>query len=141
MSDKKVFVTRILRQEGIDLLKKHFPNLEMWTEDCDCPYDIILQKASECDALLTQLRDKIDSKILSNHPNLKIIGQVAVGYDNIDLKSATENHIVVSHTPGVLTEACADHAWALMLAAARQIPQSRDYVLQGKWGVPNSMLF
>ncbi|KAK8852472.1 hypothetical protein M9Y10_017448 [Tritrichomonas musculus] len=141
MSDKKVYVTRIMREEGINLLKEHFPNLEIWLEDRACPREIILQKAAECDALLTQMGDKIDAEVLANHPNLKVVSQIAVGLDNIDLKTATENHIVVSHTPGVLTEACADHAWALMLSAARLIVPSYKYVIEGKWTQQDPMAF
>ena len=129
-----------MREEGINLLKSHFPNVEIWLEDRACPRELILQKAAECDALLTQMGDKIDAEIFKNK-NLKVVSQIAVGLDNIDLKAATENGTVVSHTPGVLTEACADHAWALMLAAARQLIQSYKYVVDGKWTQQDPMAF
>ena len=99
-----------------------------------------MEKASECDAILTQCFDKIDSDIL-NHPNLKIISQAAVGLDNIDLGFATSHKIVVAHTPGVLTESCADFAWCLLLSACRQLVASVRYVSSGEWVQNDPSLF
>lgn len=135
-----MFCTRIMREEGINLLKGAIKNVEIWPENCPCPRDVLLQKAAECDALLTQMGDKINEEVI-NHPNLKVISQIAVGVDNIDLASATAHKIPVSHTPGVLTEACADHAWALMLCAARQLVQSNRYVVGGQWTQQDPMAF
>ena len=138
--DFKVFCTRIMREEGINLLKQHIKNVEVWPENRPCPRDVLLAKAGEVDALLTQMGDKIDAEVI-NHPNLKVISQIAVGTDNIDLKAAAARKLPVSHTPGVLTEACADHAWALMLCAARQLVQSNRYVVGGEWTQQDPMAF
>lgn len=129
-----------MRQEGIDLLKQHFQDVEIWPENRACPRELLLQKAAEVDAILSQMGDKIDEEVLC-HENLKIVSQIAVGLDNIDLQAATKHKIVISHTPGVLTEACADHAWAMMLAAARLIVQSNRYVVNGEWVTQDPMAF
>ena len=134
-----VFVTRKIRNEGIDLLKKAFKHVEVWEGDCACPRDLLLKKASTCFGLLTQLNDNIDEKVLKNK-NLKIVSQNAVGYDNIDVASATKHGVLIANTPGVLTDACADQAWALMLAAARHLTESERYTRAGCWKGSNPLL-
>ena len=136
----KIFVTRMIPMNGIDILKEHFQNVEIWQENRTCPHDLLLQKASECDALLTIGFDKVDEEVI-NHPNLKVISQISVGVDNIDLQSATNHHIPVSHTPYVLSDSCADFAWCLMLATARQLIQSCRYVTDGRWLTNDPKLF
>lgn len=126
----KVFVTRKMLE--LDKIREMFPNCEVWEGDCPCPNEVLVEKAKYCEALITQLSDKIDESILSN-PQLKVVAQVAVGVDNIDLAAATKHQVVVSHTPGILTEACADHAWALMMAAARNLIPSNKSIYEGKW--------
>ncbi|KAH0793594.1 D-glycerate dehydrogenase [Histomonas meleagridis] len=128
----KIFVTRMIPMNGIEILKKHYKNVEVWGENRTCPHDLLVQKASECDALLTIGFDTVDEEVI-NHPNLKVISQVSVGINNIDLESATKHHKPVSYTPYVLSDSCADFAWCLMLAAARQLIPSTRYVSEGKW--------
>jgi len=127
-----IFVTRQINPKGINILKEHFQHVEIWPEDRPCPREIILEKAKEVDALLTLLTDKIDEEVLSNQ-NLKIVSQSAVGIDNIDVKSATAHNVVVCNTPGVLTESCADLAWALIMSVARRVVESYCFVQEGKW--------
>jgi glyoxylate reductase len=136
----KVFCTRTMREEGIDLLNKAIKHVEIWSENRPCPREVILEKAASYDALVCQMENVIDDEVL-NHPNLKVVAQVAVGVDNIDLKAAVARKVPVCHTPGVLTEACADHTWALMLAVARRIVESNRYVMEGKWLQQDSMAF
>ncbi|KAH0794265.1 D-glycerate dehydrogenase [Histomonas meleagridis] len=136
----KVFITSSIRECGIKILKENFSDVEIWESDEKCPKEIILKKASECDAILTQCFDPIDADVL-NHPNLKIVSQAAVGLDNIDLEFATNHKIVVAHTPGVLTESCADFAWCLLLAISRQLCSSVEYVRNGQWIVNEPQLF
>lgn len=95
----------------------------------------LLNALPEASALLTTLTDPIAEEILLNAPNLKIISNMAVGVDNIDLIACTKHHIPVGHTPGVLTEACADHTMALMLALARRLPESIMDAKEGKWSL------
>ena len=86
-----------------------------------------------CDGALTLLTDHIDGAVLDRHPNLKVVSNLAVGYDNIDVPAATERGVLVCNTPDVLTNATADHTWALLLAMARRIPESMEYVRDDKW--------
>ena len=90
------------------------------------------------DALLTLLTDKIDAEVFeAAGPQLKIVANMAVGYDNVDVRDATRRGIMVTNTPGVLTDATADHAWALLFAVARRVPESEKYLRAGKfkgWG-------
>ena len=86
-----------------------------------------------CDALLCLLTDKIDQQIINANPKLKIISNYAVGFDNIDVRAATARGIPVTNTPGVLTDAVAEHTFALMMAVARRIPESDQFMRQGKY--------
>jgi len=86
-----------------------------------------------CDALLCLLTDKIDAALIDVNPNLKIIANYAVGFDNIDVKKAIEAKIPVTNTPGVLTDAVAEHTFALMLSIARRIPESHQFTRAGKY--------
>lgn len=97
------------------------------------PRELLLTKASEADAVLVMLTDRIDDEFLEAAGDLKVVSQMAVGVDNVDLAACTSRGIPVGHTPDVLTETTADMAWALLAAAARRIPEGRDYVLGGKW--------
>ena len=89
--------------------------------------------AAEADGLLTLLSDRIDAELLAHCPRLKAISNYAVGYDNIDLEAAASRSIPVGHTPDVLTDATADLAFALLLAAARMLPEAIESVRQGDW--------
>jgi glyoxylate reductase len=128
----KIFVTREIPGPGIALLKSTFTNVEVWPGPGPCPRELLISKCNEADGILTNLGDPINQEALKG-PNLKVVSQFAVGTDNIDVAYCTSRHIPVSYTPGILTNACADHAWALMMAAARQLVQSNRFVLSGQW--------
>jgi glyoxylate reductase len=132
MSNPKVFITRRIPQAGLDLLPDNI-DLEIWEKDEPPSYSILLEKVSNIDGLLCLLTDPIDESLINQAPTLKVISQMAVGYDNIDIKAATKRGIPVGHTPGVLTEATADLTWALLMAIARRIPEAQIYVKQGQW--------
>lgn len=85
----------------------------------------------DADALLTLLSDPVSAHVFEACPRLKVVAQFAVGYDNIDLEAARRRGVVVTHTPGVLTDATADFAWALLLAAARRVVEADAYVRAG----------
>ncbi|MER3485756.1 MAG: D-glycerate dehydrogenase, partial [Chloroflexota bacterium] len=85
------------------------------------------------EGLLTLLTDRVDRELLAQAPRLRAVSNMAVGYDNIDVAACTARRIPVGHTPGVLTETTADFAFALLMAAARRIPEAIDYVRAGKW--------
>jgi glyoxylate reductase len=132
MSKPKVFITRQIPQAVLDLLQDQV-ELEIWMQNEPPPYTILLEKVQNIDGLLCLLTDKIDQQLITNAPHLKVISQMAVGYDNIDLNFATNKGIPVGNTPGVLTEATADLTWALLMAITRRITEGQEYIKQGKW--------
>ncbi len=132
MAKPTVFVSRIIPQEGIDLLKK----------ECDVtvnPQDRVLSKQELIeqmrgkDALLCLLTDKIDAEVLDSNPRLRVVSNYAVGFDNIDVPACTARGLPLSNTPGVLTESVADHAMALMLAVSRRIAEGDKTVKAGAY--------
>ena len=128
----KVFVTRKIPQVGLDLLKD--VDFSVWEEDRVIPREVLLERVKGADAILSLLTDKIDGEVMdAAGPQLKLISNYAVGYDNIDVPAATQRKIYVSNTPGVLTEAVAEHTFALLLSIARRIPESDQFTKTGKY--------
>lgn len=128
-----VFVTRKITASAIRRLEEA-ARLEVWPHEDPPPYSLLLERAKTADALLTLLTDKIDSHLIENAgERLKVISQMAVGFDNIDTAAATRRGIMVGNTPGVLTETTADFTWALMMAAARRVVESDKEVRAGVW--------
>ena len=132
MSHDKVFVTRQLPPATLERLAAHC-QLEIWDAFMPPPYDVILDKASELAGLLCLLTDRVDARLIDAGRQLKVISNMAVGYDNIDIAAANQRGIPVGNTPGVLTETTADFAFALLMAVARRIPEARRYVQAGQW--------
>jgi glyoxylate reductase len=130
----KVYVTRELPGRSLETMRKYF-DVEVWPEYGPPPKQHIIEKARGVDALATLLTDKIDAEVFDAAPKLKIVSQMAVGYDNIDVNEATKRGIYVTNTPGVLTETTADLAWALLMAIARRIVEADKYVRTGQWKV------
>lgn len=131
----KVFVTRTLLEPGLSLLKKHC-QVEVWPKEMPPPKSVIIQKAQVVDGLVTFLTDSIDKEVIDACNHVKVISQVAVGYDNIDVAAATTKNIIVTNTPGILTETTADFAFTLLLATARRVAEADRYVRAGRWKVP-----
>ncbi len=134
----KIYVTRPIPEAGLDLLRQTYPNFEMNTDDRVLTRRELLAKVKGREGLLSLLTDQIDGELLdAAGPQLKIVANHAVGFDNIDLPAATERGVLITNTPGVLTDATADHAWALLFAVARRIPESEKFLRAGKfkgWG-------
>jgi glyoxylate reductase len=128
----KVFVTRVLPDAGLNLIKEHC-DAEIWTDPLPPPYAVIRQKISACDGLVALLTDKIDAPLLDAAPRLKVVSNFAVGFNNIEVAAATARGIAVGNTPGVLTDATADMAFCLLIAAARRVVEGHLYTLSGKW--------
>jgi glyoxylate reductase len=137
MTQPSVFVTRALPRGATDrlarLAREAGWQVETWPQDGPPPYEVLLERAARVDGLLTLLTDKIDAQLIEAGKNLKVISQMAVGFDNIDAKAAAAKGIPVGNTPGVLTETTADFAWALMMAAARRIVEGDKEVRAGIW--------
>jgi len=133
---KKVFVTRMLPEEALNLLRSKF-DVEVWSGEGSPPKNVLIEKVRAVDGLYCLLTDKIDEEIIrAARQQLRGISQVAVGYDNIDVEAATNRGIYVTNTPGVLTETTADLAFALLMATARRIAEADRYVRSGKWKIP-----
>lgn len=142
MPKPKVYVTRELPERGLKIIKKHF-DAEVWSEYAPPPKKVTIEKVRNVDALAPLLSDKIDAEVFDAAPKLKIVAQMAVGFDNIDIKEATKRGIYVTNTPEVLTDTTADFAWALLMAVARRVVEADRYVRTGKWKVgwhPSMML-
>ncbi|WP_299027907.1 D-glycerate dehydrogenase [uncultured Thermanaerothrix sp.] len=128
-----VFITRQIASEAIERLREK-AEVEVWLQESPPPKTVLLEKIAYTDGILTMLTDPIDSEVIqAASSSLKVISQMAVGFDNIDIAAATRRRIPVGHTPGVLTETTADFAWALILAAARRIVEADRQVRQGIW--------
>jgi glyoxylate reductase len=134
MPKPKVYVTRELPERGLKIIKERF-DAEVWPEYAPPPKKVIIEKARKVDALATLLSDKIDTEVFDAAPKLKIVAQMAVGFDNIDIPEATKRGIYVTNTPEVLTDTTADFAWALLLAVARRVVEADKYVRSGQWKV------
>jgi glyoxylate reductase len=128
----KVYVTRHLPDAALQLLVQHC-EVEIWDREYPPPYEVILEKVADKQGLLCLLTDRIDIAVVEAAPHLKVISQCAVGFDNIDVPAATARKIAIGNTPGVLTDATADFAFSLLMAASRRIGEAIDYVRGGQW--------
>lgn len=130
----KIFITRIIPDPGLVLLNEHFPHFDLWTADLPPSCAELIERARGVDGLLCLLTEKIDGELMDAlGPQLKVISSMSVGVDHIDVAAATTRGIPVGNTPGVLTDATADQAFALMLSAARRITEGERYLRAGKW--------
>ena len=132
MSKPKVYVSRMIPDEGLEMIRQA-AEMQVWEGELPPPRDVLLQKVREVDGLVSLLTDKIDGELLDANPKLKVVANYAVGFDNIDIPAATARGVPIGNTPGVLTDTTADLAFTLLMAAARRIQESIDYVRAGKW--------
>lgn len=129
----KLYICRKLPQEQTAPLAEHF-DVEMWDSESEAvPRAVLLEKAAEAAALWTFISDQIDRELIEAAPNLKIISNMAVGYNNIDVSAAKEHGMIVTNTPDVLTNTTADLAFALLLATARDLIGAEKALRDGKW--------
>lgn len=138
----RVHITRPLPQIAIDLLERAGCRVTV-PEDAGLPdREALLKSVAEADAILSILTEKIDEEVINSGANLKVISNMAVGFDNIDVAHASSKGIAVCNTPGVLSETTADFTWALMLAVSRRIVECDQFVRDGKfhWWGPRLML-
>jgi glyoxylate reductase len=133
MPNPRVFVTRLIPDKGLDMVRQ-VAGVEVWQDPLPPPYETLLQKVTGLDALLCLLTDKIDANLMDAiGPQVKVISQMAVGFDNIDVPAATARGIPIGNTPGVLTDTTADFAWALLMAAARRVVEGDKFTRAGQW--------
>ncbi len=135
MSDERpsVLVTRRIPEESLQPLRDAGVDIRQWESDDPMPREVLLAEAAPVRGLLPMVSDRVDAELLDAAPLLKVVGNYAVGYDNIDLSACTQRGVVACNTPGVLTETTADLAWALIMAAGRRIVEAAEYVKQGRW--------
>lgn len=139
----RIFVSRVIPDEGLGLLRKEFGDSSVVV----APHDRVIRRdelisgVRGADALLAILTDPIDGEVMdAAGPQLKIVANYAVGYNNIDVAAATERRIPVTNTPGVLTETTADLAWAILMATARRLGEGERLLRAGKWAGWGPML-
>lgn len=133
----KVYVTREIPKLGIELLQQYCEVVEVNPDDRSLTQNELLQHVKGKDGVLCLLSDRIDDAVFAAATGVKVFANYAVGYDNIDLEAAKRYGVMVTNTPGVLTDATADLAWALLFAVARKIVVADCYVREGKfqgWG-------
>jgi len=127
-----VYVTRRIPEVGLGEIREAC-NVRLWGNETPPSKEDIIREVASCEGLLCLLTDPIDADVIEAGERLRVISQYAVGVDNVDLAAATERGIPVGHTPGVLTEATADMAFALLMAIARRIPEGIEKVKTGGW--------
>lgn len=128
----RVLVTRHVYPAAIPILQEHC------VVDYQDRYEVmdeeqLIKKLHHADGVITQLTDAMTRRVIASAPQLRVISQIAVGTDNIDVAAATEQKVAVTNTPGVLTEATADLTFGLLLAAVRKIPQAQEFLRAGRW--------
>lgn len=129
----KVYITRKLPESIVNKIES-VCEVRMWEEkDRPVPRDVLLREIQEIDGLYCLLTERIDQEALSYTKNLKVIANMAVGYNNIDVIEATKKRIIVTNTPDVLSETTADLTFALLMATARRLVESDAYLRKGKW--------
>jgi glyoxylate reductase len=129
---RKVFLTRLLPDQAMKELKTLF-DLSYHPKDRQLTRKEIIRRASGHEGLISMLSDPIDQEVIQGCPTLKVIANYAVGYNNIDLEAATARKIIVTNTPGVLSETTADLVWALILAVGRRLIEGDRLVRAGRW--------
>jgi glyoxylate reductase len=133
MSGPKVFVTRVIPEAGLSRIRDNC-DADVWSDPLPAPRAELLKRIRVCEGVVTLLTEKVDAEFMdAAGPQLKVISNYAVGFNNVDIEEATRRGIRVGNTPGVLTEATADLAFALLISASRRIVESNRYVQSGKW--------
>jgi lactate dehydrogenase-like 2-hydroxyacid dehydrogenase len=129
----RVFVAREIPSEGLDAIRDSC-DMDLWEHELPPPRDELLRRVAGVDGVLTLLTDRVDDEFLdAAGSRLKVVSNYAVGFDNIDLAACARRGIPVGNTPGVLTDTTADLAFALLMAAARRLPEGDRFVRAGSW--------
>ena len=128
-----VYITRRLPEEILERFQK-FADVGFWDSELEpVPRDVLLEEAKKADGLFVMLSDRIDKELLNQAINLKVVANLAVGYDNIDVEEATKRGVAVCNTPDILTDTTADLTFSLILMTARKLIKAADVVRKGEW--------
>jgi glyoxylate reductase len=130
----KVFITRIIPETGINLLREAGLMIEQWEEKRNLTPEELIDRCKGCDALMRVGHGKIDAAFLAASNHLKVISLLSVGYDGVDVARATELKIPIGNTPGVVSNATADTAFLLMMAVSRKAFYMHKKIIRGQWG-------
>lgn len=135
-----VYITRRIPQSALEKISE-VCNVEMWEEeDIPVPRAVLEEKIEEIDGLYCLLTENIDETLLNRAKKLKVVSNMAVGYNNIDVDAASRKGIMVTNTPGVLTETTADLTFVLLMTTARRIVEASDFLRNGNWKTWSPML-
>ena len=134
MDEMKVYVTRVIVPDAIERLQNKF-EVEVWEEPTPPPKELMMEKVRECDGMMIESNDVMDSEVFAAAEKLKVVGTRAIGYDNIDINAATARGVAIGNTPGILHESCADFTMGLILSLARQVSRSNRKVIAGEWKI------
>ena len=132
MARPRVFVTRLMNRDALEAIAAE-TEMAVWPEDIPPSPEELREALRGVDGVLTNIMDRVDGAAVNEAPGLKVVSQLAVGVDNIDVAEMTRRGIPVGHTPGVLSKATADVAFALLMAVARRVVESDRWVRQGNW--------
>ncbi len=141
MLDKAVYVTKKIPEEGIDLLREHIRNVTVNPESRILTKNELIRIIRDCDGVLAMLTNTFDEEFFASAEKVKVIANYAVGYNNVDLSAATRRGVMITNTPGVLTDATSDMVWALLFAVARRIVEADHFTHEGKFAGWEPMLF
>lgn len=141
MARPRIYVCRPLPERALALLRGR-TEMRLWEQnEVPPPRDVLLREVGEIDGLLSLLTDRVDADLLDHAPRLRVVANYAVGFDNIDVPAATQRGVVVTNTPGVLTETVADFAMTLILGTARRLVEADKYTRANLWRSWEPMLF
>ena len=140
MLKPRVYVTRQIFPDALDLIEKT-AELELWPDDEPPSPEQLKEALADVDGAIINVMDRIDVSLLDAAPKLRVLSQVAVGLDNVDIPEATKREILVGYTPGVLAKSTADLAFALLLAVARRVVESDKWVREGNWKISHHPMF
>lgn len=137
---KKILITDLIPEVGVTLLKEHY-EVTMNTSDNNMTKEEMIHTFNQYDAIVTSLSNSIDKDVIHACPNVKIMANYAVGYNNIDIESAVKQGLIVTNTPDVLSDTTAETAWSLVFAVSRRIVEADRYIRNGEWNKFSSNLF
>ena len=132
MSQPQAFVSRMMHPDAIALLGEA-TQMEVWPDDPPPTPEVLRVKLADAEGVLINIMDRMDANLLDSAPRLRVVSQLAAGLDNVDIPECTRRGILLGSTPGILSKAVADHAFALLLSAARRVVESDKWVRGNNW--------
>ena len=132
MSQPRVFVTRHMHHDALSIIGEA-TEMEVWPDDPPPTSETLRSKLADVEGVLINIMDRVDPALLDAAPKLRVVSQLAAGLDNVDIPECTRRGILLGSTPGILSKAVADHAFALLLSAARRVVESDKWVRGNNW--------